>query len=258
MEHLKSLIEALIFIADEPLSLSQLNGLFTSDEGKKEWGGQPPATKDVKEALVAIQEEYTSNERGLELCEVSGGYQFRTRKDFASWIHIYNKPQPTRLSTPALETLSIIAYRQPVTRPEIEDIRGVDSGGVMKSLLERRLIRIIGKKDEPGTPLIYSTSKEFLEVFGLKNLSDLPPLKDFEDLIQAGQGSDADQNSHQQIHIKDLITSEETLMEIEGEEQASLGGLDEKVKTLRSTDRDVSVAIEEKQQEESEEEVFPH
>ena len=213
MEYLKSLIEALIFIADEPLTLSQINALLTSEEGQSLWSQdmeEPhPSNKEVKQAIESLKEDYENHSRGLILSEVAGGYQFRTQKQFSSWIQAYHKPNPTRLSTAALEALSIIVYRQPITRPEIEDIRGVDSGGVLRSLLERRLIRIIGKKEEPGNPLIYGSSSEFLEVFGLKNLSDLPPLKEFENLVKK-EGEEAASEASNQVKIKDLITSEET------------------------------------------------
>ena len=110
---------------------------------------------------------------------MAGGYQFRTDTELAPWLRKLSKERPFRFSAAALETLAIIAYRQPVTRAEVEYLRGVDSGGVVKSLLERNLLRILGKKDVPGRPLMYGTSRHFLEFFGLKELQDLPTLKEF-------------------------------------------------------------------------------
>jgi segregation and condensation protein B len=115
--------------------------------------------------------------------EVSGGYQLRTRPEYADFLRKLGQSRPFRFSRPALESLSIIAYRQPVTRSEIEYLRGVDSGSVVKTLLEKRLIRILGKKDVPGKPMIYGTTKEFLELFGLSDLSALPTLREFSELV---------------------------------------------------------------------------
>ncbi|OGQ26407.1 MAG: SMC-Scp complex subunit ScpB [Deltaproteobacteria bacterium RIFCSPLOWO2_02_FULL_50_16] len=250
MEYLKSLIEALIYISESPLSFMHISNLLISEEGHALWrteGRECPTNEEIKEALQSLEGDYSNNKRGLCLSEVSGGYQFRTQKQFSSWIQLLNKPLPSRLSTPALETLSIIAYKQPMTRPEIEDIRGVDSGWVLRSLLERRLIRILGKKEEPGNPLIYGTSREFLEIFGLKNLSDLPPLKDFENLIKEEGKAESLAN---QVPIKDLITSEETLMVIEEQEKKSIENLEEEMKGLRSMDRNISETLSDQKEEE--------
>jgi segregation and condensation protein B len=118
------------------------------------------------------------------LCEVAGGWQFRTNPDNAEWVRKMLASKPVRLSRAALETLAVIAYRQPVTRAEIEDVRGVDSGGVLKLLLDRRLIKIIGKKEEIGRPSLYGTTKDFLEFFGLKDLTNLPTLREFHELTE--------------------------------------------------------------------------
>jgi len=116
--------------------------------------------------------------------EIAGGFQFRTSPRFAPFVRMLVQQKPTKLSRAQLEVLSIIAYRQPVTRPEIDDVRGVDSGSGLKLLLERNLIKIIGKKEEAGRPLLYATTQEFLELFGLKNLRDLPTLREFAELNQ--------------------------------------------------------------------------
>src|SRR5260370_22728490 len=122
--------------------------------------------------------------RGIELDEVAGGWLFRSNVQFASFVRELTSERPVRLSRAQIETLAIVAYRQPVTRPEIDDIRGVDSGATLKLLLERDLLRILGKKDEPGRPLLYGTTSQFLEFFGLKSLKELPTLRDFTELSE--------------------------------------------------------------------------
>jgi segregation and condensation protein B len=167
---LKAVIESLIFASDSPLTLDRI----------KEATGEN--RKDLQRLLDELMQEYQNSSRGFELAEVAGGFQFRTRPEFAEWIKRLKKGKSAALTQPSLETLAIIAYRQPVVRGDIEKIRGVDSGGVLRTLLERKLIRILGKKDVPGKPLVYGTSQRFLETFGLKDLSGLPTLKDLEAL----------------------------------------------------------------------------
>lgn len=167
---LKATLEALVFVSDVPVKAEKLAELLE----------QEPAT--VKSALDALVEEYRQLARGVQLIAVAGGYQFRTAPACVDWVRKLNRNKPFRFSRAALESLAIIAYRQPVTRGEVEYLRGVDSGGVIKTLLDKRLIRILGKKEVAGRPLIYGTTKEFLEVFSLHSLSDLPTLKEFSEL----------------------------------------------------------------------------
>jgi segregation and condensation protein B len=167
----KAVIESLLFVAEGPLSLDQI---------KEVLGGV--SKKEIQRLLSDLQEEYESAQRGFTLVEVAEGFQLRTRPQHAEWVRKLKKTKTLPLSRPALETLAIVAYKQPVVRMDVEKIRGVDSGGVLRTLLERKLIRILGKKDIPGKPLVYGTSKHFLEVFGLKDLSSLPTLKDLEGL----------------------------------------------------------------------------
>ncbi len=168
---LKSIIESLLFVHDQPLSLDRLALILEEFE-----------RADLRAALDELVEEYAVSERGIVLSYVAGAYQFRSRPEHADYIRRLTKSKGVKFSQSALETLAIIAYRQPVTRAEVEYLRGVDSGGVMKSLLEKKLLRIMGKKDVPGKPLIYGTSREFLELFGLKDLNALPTLKDIQEL----------------------------------------------------------------------------
>ncbi len=167
---LKSILEGLIFVSEAPLTLDRMKEVLGISK------------RDLQRLIADMMEEDRKGNRGFLLSEVAEGFQFRTRPEHAEWIKKLKKVKTGALSQPALETLAIVAYRQPVVRGDVEKIRGVDSGGVLRTLLERKLIKIIGKKDVPGKPLVYGTSKKFLEVFGLKDLSDLPTLKDLESL----------------------------------------------------------------------------
>jgi segregation and condensation protein B len=168
---LKGIVESLIFVHDHPLSLDRLALILEEHE-----------RADIRLALDELVEEYSAGERGIILAQVAGGYQMRSRPEHADYIRRLTKSKGVKFSQSALETLAIIAYRQPVTRAEVEYLRGVDSGGVLKSLLEKKLLRILGKKEVPGKPLIYGTSREFLELFGLKDLASLPTLKEIQEL----------------------------------------------------------------------------
>jgi len=168
-ERLKAILESLMFAAGEPVSLARLAAVLDN------------VPRDaIKQALGAMLLGYGA--RGVVLEEVAGGYQLRTPKEHALYVRKLLAAKPPRLSRPLLETLAIVAYRQPVTRPEIEQLRGVDSGGVLETLLERRLVRIAGRKEAPGRPILYATSPEFLEVFGLRDLDGLPDLEEFKEL----------------------------------------------------------------------------
>jgi segregation and condensation protein B len=168
--HLTGLLEALIFASDQPQKASDLAKVASV------------GAKEVREVLGELKAHYQT--RGIQLDEVAGGWIFRTSSAYAPFVRDLTKQKPVRLSRAQVETLAILAYRQPVTRPEIDEIRGVDSGPVLKVLLERDLVRILGKKDEPGRPLIYGTTNAFLEFFGLKSLRDLPTLREFTELTE--------------------------------------------------------------------------
>jgi segregation and condensation protein B len=168
---LKTIVESLLFVHDQPLTLDRLALLLEEHE-----------RSDIRLALDELMQEYAAAERGIVLAQVAGGYQLRSRPENADYIRRLTKSRGVKFSQSALETLSIIAYRQPITRAEVEYLRGVDSGGVLKTLLEKKLLRILGKKDVPGKPLIYGTSREFLELFGLKDIGSLPTLKEIQEL----------------------------------------------------------------------------
>lgn len=179
-ERLKAILESLLFAAGEPVSLNRLAAVLDS------------VPKDqIRDALNALGSQYAQGGRGLTVEEVAGGYQLRTRKEFAPQIRKLLAGKPPRLSRSLLETLAIVAYRQPVTRPEIEQVRGVDCGGVLETLLERRLIKIGGRKEAPGRPMLYETTADFLEVFGLKDLDSLPDLKEFQEIQRAQEEAES-------------------------------------------------------------------
>lgn len=176
---LKRLIEALIFAADSPLSVERIKEALDGEEEAEYLD-----TLTLRSLCRELRLEYDQLDRAFELLEVAGGFQFRTRPQYAAAITRLRKTSPLRLSRAALETLAIVAYRQPVLRAEIERIRGVDCGGVLKALMERRLVKIRGRENLPGRPLTYGTTKRFLEIFELNSLKDLPSLEEL--ALEAG------------------------------------------------------------------------
>lgn len=163
----KSLLEALLFLSAEPVAAASLRGVTELDE------------PEIRRLMDELINDYSARDGGLLIKEIANGYQMVTNLRYAPWIRKLKGSQASaKLSMPALETLAIIAYKQPLIKAEIEQIRGVNSDGVIKTLLERRFIRIMGRKEAPGKPLLYGTTKEFLQHFGLKDLTELPTLKD--------------------------------------------------------------------------------
>jgi len=182
---LKGILEAILFVSGEPLSVDRMLGVV---EGV--------SRAELVSALQALRADYAAEGRGLQLVEVAGGFQIATRPDCAPWIkRLERAKEGARLSRSAMETLAIVAYKQPVVRGEIEQIRGVDSAAVLKTLLERRLIRIVGRKDSPGRPILYGTTRQFLQAFGLKDLADLPALRDIKELKDAEASSEKGRSS---------------------------------------------------------------
>jgi len=169
-EHLRGLLEALVFASDKPMSTGELARMASA-----------PA-RHVQPILRELREHYA--QRGIVLEEIAGGWVFRTSAQFGPFVRELSGDRPVKLTRAQIETLAITAYRQPITRPEIDDIRGVDSGATLKLLLERDLLRILGRKDEPGRPLLYGTTTQFLQFFGLKALKDLPALREFTELSE--------------------------------------------------------------------------
>ncbi len=169
----RRIVEALILSSSEPLSAAKIAEIVPyCDAGQ------------AKDLVNELNTEYVEQDRSFEIWEVAGGFQIRTRAEFSGYLQKLQKERALRLSQAALETLAIIAYRQPVTRAEIEDVRGVDAGATVKSLLERHLIRIAGQREVPGRPMLYGTTRRFLEVFGLERLKDLPSLRELDELAR--------------------------------------------------------------------------
>ncbi len=170
-EELKSIVESLLFVADGPQSLQRLGEVLDGVD-----------RQSLQDILTELQQEYENQSRGIRLVEVAGGYQLRTAKANADWVKRFLGGRPARMGKATLETLAIVAYRQPITKAEVEAIRGVDVDGVIATLLERNLIRAVARKDVPGRPFLYGTTPEFLQLFNLKDLSHLPTLKEMEEI----------------------------------------------------------------------------
>jgi segregation and condensation protein B len=171
-ERVRTVVESLLFLAERPVGPEEIRAATGIDRDR------------VERALDALSGHYREGVSGVVLQEVAGGWQLRTSPDSSAFARRFLRVKPQRLTRAALETLAIVAYRQPVTRPEVEEIRGVDSGAVLKALLERKLLKILGKKEEPGRPILYGTSREFLEFFALKDLASLPTLREFQELSE--------------------------------------------------------------------------
>lgn len=175
-DKIKYIIEAALMVSDKPMSMAQIEALFQKDM-------EVVDRELIKAALEALQEDY--RDRGIELNEVASGYRVQVKSDYAEWVNRLFEERPPRYSRALLETLAIVAYRQPVTRAEIEDIRGVGiSSTIIKTLQEREWIRVVGHKDIPGHPELLATTREFLDYFNLKKLSDLPSLAEIKELTK--------------------------------------------------------------------------
>lgn len=245
---LKPILEALIFVSEQPISLDKMAGVLPDCPRKK-----------LKDLLAELAQDYEERGAALEIVEVANGYQFRTRAEFAPWLGRLQRQKFARLSRAALEALAIVAYRQPVTRAEAESIRGVDSGAVLGTLLERGLLRILGRKEVPGRPILYGTTHEFLELFGLKNLKDLPTLREIKDMVEetteeepgspegesveeaevaasgdegpAEAGDDEDEYEDDEDEIDDEWSEDEEPL---GDEEMTTGELDEILKSTKT------------------------
>lgn len=173
-KQLKNIIEAALLAADHPLPVEQLSRLFDDDQ-------DVPSKDDIKKVIAELEQECA--DRGIELKKVSSGYRYQTRVDIQPWVSKLKAEKPPRYSRAFMETLALIVYRQPITRAEIEDVRGVSiSSSIFKVLLEREWIKIVGHKEVPGRPAMYGTTKKFLDYFNLKTLNELPSLAEIKDL----------------------------------------------------------------------------
>ncbi len=173
--HLKGIIESLVFVAEKPITVTDIAAVARAE------------AREVRRLLNELRTEY--NARGIHLDEVAGAWQFRSSAANAPFVRELLQARPVKLSRAQVETLSIVAYRQPITRPEVDDVRGVDSGSALKVLLDRNLIRMIGRKDEPGRPMLFGTTTQFLEFFGLRSLRDLPVLREYTELTPESEAT---------------------------------------------------------------------
>lgn len=181
-QKLKSILEAILFAASEPISMEQFQDALP-EAGKRA----------IRKALTALQDEYQEMDRSFHLVEIANGYQICSRPEYSEWIQkFYTRQVRVTLSPSALETLAIVAYKQPITRADVAAIRGVNSDSVLNSLVEKRLVRITGRKE--GRALLFSTTDEFLQQFGLKDASDLPSLDEIDELLTTPNGSESAQN----------------------------------------------------------------
>ena len=175
----KRVVEALLFATDSPVTADRLRSIVDS-----------VGTEQIQNIIEQLNEEYEKEGRCFHIIEVGGGYQFATRPQYATWIRkLYRGRRLSRLSSAALETLAIIAFKGPIIRAEIEVVRGVNVEGVLKTLLERNLITVVGREETPGRPLLYDTTQDFLVYFGLNSLSDLPKPRELEELLDREQES---------------------------------------------------------------------
>ncbi len=288
-QNLKPIVEALLFASEVPLNAGDLLKIIRRVDSEKETSetevladeDTPPSEEsqtvelspeeqlaqvqkekeealvrsDVQQVINELVNEYEQNaQRGFVLVNVAQGFQFRTRIEWAPYLRAMVKVAPLRLSQPSLETLSIVAYRQPITRAEIDQIRGVDSGGVLKTLLERNLVKIVGKKEEPGRPVIYGTTETFLEVFSLRSLQDLPTLKD---LAQIETEMREKTSPGASVSLEESNADEDLLSEIalvrsyedlEKEEQEAFEELDAEMKGLKESEEKALQALVQKQE----------
>ncbi len=216
---LKKIIEAVIYAADEPMSLNRLMSLFPEDDH--------PGRDAIKTAISELQQE--AAERSIELKEVGSGYRYQVRQDYAEWVSKLWEERPARYSRASLETLALIAYRQPVTRAEIEEVRGVSvSSQIIKAFIERDWVKIVGHRDVPGRPALYATTKGFLDYFNLKSLEELPSLAEIRDIDSINEklelsmpGENAELAMEEEpaestdINIADEIPAEEKKAEVD-------------------------------------------
>ena len=196
-EELKSIVENVLLAADQPINAGELCKIFLDGTDKDQ----------LQAILDELKEEYSS--RNLQITEVADGYQLCTRHEYNDYIRKFLKlDRSTRLSQPSLDTLSIIAYKQPLTRQEVDEIRGVDSSGVIKTLLEKKVIGPAGRKKVPGRPIMYRTTQKFLEYFGLKDLSDLPTLEDLREVLEGEEVPLQTQIEFSASEASEALTSE--------------------------------------------------
>ena len=228
---LKQIIEGAILAAEAPLSIDQLMRLFEGDE---------PERVDVRDALQEIEQECEG--RGFELKQVASGYRFQVRSSYGEWVSRLWKEKPPRYSRALLETLALIAYKQPITRGDVEEIRGVAvSTNIIRTLLEREWVRIVGHRDVPGHPALYATTKNFLDYFNLRNLDELPSLAEIKDLTQANEELDMEDDL---IELPSLEVDVEEEEAVAGMDDADLDAVSDQVDTIQQNIKNLLAADE--------------
>lgn len=224
--HLKSALEAILFLQHKPITLNRLRDLV--DETLE---------MDVyKEAIAGLMEAYTAGSHGIEIAEVAGGYVFRTKLEHRDMIRRMNEVTPIKMSQAMLEVLSIAAFNQPVTREKIEDIRGVECGHHLRNLMEKKLVKIVGRSDAVGKPMLYGTTKEFLELFGMGTLNDLPTLREIEEMLPQNEvGENEDEENRIRGELQDIVAAAKPLefSDLEAGEMDLITELDEKAEAER-------------------------
>jgi segregation and condensation protein B len=228
---LKQIIEGAILAAEAPLSIDQLMRLFEGDE---------PERVDVRDVLQEIEQECEG--RGFELKQVASGYRFQVRSSYGEWVSRLWKEKPPRYSRALLETLALIAYKQPITRGDVEEIRGVAvSTNIIRTLLEREWVRIVGHRDVPGHPALYATTKNFLDYFNLRNLDELPGLAEIKDLTQANEELDMEDDL---IELPSLEVDVEEEEAVAGMDDADLDAVSDQVDTIQQNIKNLIAADE--------------
>jgi segregation and condensation protein B len=236
-------IEALIFAAGQPLTLSDVKKIFEraleADEVPAEARPERLAAVSAAYKELEARAQSTGDTRGFTLVQVAEGLTFRSNPRYSGLLRAMREERPVRLSQAALETLAIVAYRQPVTKPELDHIRGVDSGGTLRLLLDRHLVRIVGKREEPGRPMLYGTTKEFLSFFNLGSLNQLPSLREFHELTPDSQ-DELTQFDATQPTLSDLS---EKAKKLQLDEEPAVAELDHAVTQLSSTEEQTRSAL---------------
>lgn len=228
-DNLRQIVEAAIFAADEPLAIDRLQALFSPPF--------VPEASAIQSAIEAIQS--TCEDRGVELVKVASGYRFQAKAEYATWLQKIWERKPPRYSRAVLETLALIAYRQPITRGEIEDVRGVAvSSDIIKKLLEREWIKVVGVREAPGKPVLYATTKQFLDYFNLEKLSQLPTLDEIRDLEEIGE------SLGMQLSLEPIEPIKSAAVSIEEITQDDLAKADELIETVRARDEALKAQAE--------------
>jgi len=232
---LKNIIEAALFAVGRPMTVDQIMKLFEDEER--------PSNNLIKEALTLLQQE--SEGRGVELKLVASGYRYQSKQDYSQWLSRLWEERPAKYSRAALETLALIAYRQPVTRAEIEDVRGVGvSSSIIKTMIEREWIRVVGHRDVPGRPALYATTKQFLDYFNMKSLEELPTLAEIKDLEDIHPELDLPNPDVAEEDNQELANVDSQDLENTSEESTDLSGQEENTQEVDLLDAETETETE--------------